>query len=115
MLAMMLLAILFDRPAFSMRSLAIAALILLMLQPESVLEPGFQMSFAAVASLIAVAEWEHARRMRKAGIQERPRFATARRYMGGIATTSFVGSLASAPYAIFHFDRATHYAVLGNL
>ncbi len=35
--------------------------------------------------------------------------------MRGIATTSLVGSLATAPYAVFHFDRATHYAVLGNL
>ena len=26
-----------------------------------------------------------------------------------------VGSIATAPYAAFHFDRATHYAVLGNL
>ena len=42
-------------------------------------------------------------------------FAGVRRYMRGIATTSFVGSLATAPYAVFHFDRATHYAVIGNL
>jgi competence protein ComEC len=26
-----------------------------------------------------------------------------------------VGSLATMPFALFHFDRATHYAVLGNL
>jgi competence protein ComEC len=38
-----------------------------------------------------------------------------RRYMRGIATTSLVGSVATVPYAIYHFDRATHYAVLGNL
>jgi competence protein ComEC len=35
--------------------------------------------------------------------------------MHGIAITSFVGSVATMPYAAFHFDRATHYAVLGNL
>ena len=61
MLAMMLLAILLDRPALSMRSLALAAAILLLLRPEAITEPGFQMSFAAVASLIAVAEWEQGR------------------------------------------------------
>ena len=43
------------------------------------------------------------------------RFANLRRYMRGIATTSLVGSIATVPYAIYHFDRATHYAVLGNL
>ena len=64
MLAMMLIAILFDRPALSMRSVALAATIILLLRPESLIEPGFQMSFAAVVGLIAVAEWEQARRAR---------------------------------------------------
>ena len=44
-----------------------------------------------------------------------PAFATVRRYLRGIAITSLVGSIATMPFAIFHFDRATHYAVLGNL
>jgi competence protein ComEC len=113
MLAMMLVAILFDRPALSMRSLAFAAAIILVLRPESLIEPGFQMSFAAVTGLIAVAEWEQRREQITAGIPMR--FATIRRYLRGIAITSFVGSLATMPYAAFHFDRATHYAVLGNL
>ncbi len=111
MLSVMLVAILFDRPAISMRSVGLAATVILLLRPESILEPGFQMSFAAVVALVAVAEWE----------RSRPRSETMlplpaiRRYMRGIATTSFVGSVATAPYAAFHFDRATHYAVLGNL
>lgn len=113
MLAMMLLAILVDRPALSMRSLALAATIILLMRPESLIEPGFQMSFAAVAALIAVAEWEQRRPRDVNGMPVR--FATARRYMRGVAITSFVGSLATMPYAAFHFDRATHYAVLGNL
>ena len=61
MLSMMLLAILLDRPALSMRSLGLAATILLLIRPVAITEPGFQMSFAAVASLIAVAEWEQRR------------------------------------------------------
>lgn len=114
MLAMMLISILFDRPALSMRSLALAAAIILILGPESLLEPGFQMSFAAVMSLIAVAEWE-ARRERSDLRSAPPMFARVRRYLRGITVTSLVGSIATIPYAIFHFDRATHYAVLGNL
>jgi competence protein ComEC len=112
MLSTMLAAILFDRPALSMRSVALAATIILLLRPESLIEPGFQMSFAAVVGLIAVAEWEQARRAHGEG----PRaFAGIRRYVRGITITSLVGSLATAPFAMFHFDRATHYAVLGNL
>ena len=49
MLAMMLTAILLDRPALSMRSLGLAAGILLLARPEAITEPGFQMSFAAVS------------------------------------------------------------------
>jgi competence protein ComEC len=113
MLATMLFAILVDRPALSMRTLALAATIILILGPESLIEPGFQMSFAAVVGLIAVAEWEAARPRPEIYVPRR--FMAVRRYMRGIATTSLVGSVATVPYAIYHFDRATHYAVLGNL
>jgi competence protein ComEC len=108
MLAMVMIAILLDRPALSMRSLALAAAILLLARPQDIAEPGFQMSFAAVAALIAVAEWEQGRE------RIRPRGALYRR-VHGIAMTSLVGSLATLPFALFHFGRATHYAVLGNL
>jgi competence protein ComEC len=111
MLATMLIAILVDRPALSMRSLALAATVILILGPESLIEPGFQMSFGAVVGLIAVAEWEQAR----ARSEVPRRLGTVRRYIRGVAITSLVGSIATAPFAIYHFDRATHYAVLGNL
>lgn len=108
MLAMMLVAILADRPALSMRNLALAAAILLLARPQSIIEPGFQMSFAAVTALVAVAEWEaaHASRLHHGAFF---------RYARAIALTSLVGSLATMPFAIFTFDRASHYAVMGNL
>lgn len=108
MLAMMLVAVLLDRPALSMRSLGLAAALLLLVRPEAITEPGFQMSFAAVGSLIAVAEWE----------QKRARIAPRSyltRHLRAIALTSLVASLATLPFAMFYFGRATHYAVLGNL
>lgn len=111
MLSVMLIAILFDRPAISMRSVGIAATIILLLQPETIVEPGFQMSFAAVVALVAVAEWERSRDRSEISLP----LPGVRRYLRGIATTSFVGSIATAPFAAFHFDRATHYAVFGNL
>lgn len=107
MLAVALVAVLLDRPALTMRGVALAAAVLLAWRPESIALPGFQMSFAAVAGLVAVAEWE-------AGRAHVPRGAFLR-YARGIAVTSLVGSLATLPYALFHFGRATHYAVLGNL
>ena len=115
MLAAMLLAIIVDRPAMSMRSLAFAAAIILFMRPESLIEPGFEMSFAAVGSLIAVAEWERSRAALRPDEGGPLPFANVRRYLRGIAVTSFIGSIATMPYAAFHFDRATHYALLGNL
>src|SRR5437867_3094942 len=112
MLAVMLIAIMADRPALSMRSVALVAFVVLALQPETLVEPGFQMSFAAVVSLIAVAEWERTRKRNETG---RRRFMAVRHYIRGIATTSLVGSIATAPYAFSHVERATHLAVLGSL
>ena len=106
MFAFVMLAVLADRPALTMRSLALAAAVLLMARPDSIVEPGFQMSFAAVAGLIAVAEWEATRHVTR---------SVAWRYAHGIILTSLVGSLATLPFALFHFGRAAHYAVLGNL
>ncbi|EPX86293.1 ComEC/Rec2-related protein [Rubellimicrobium thermophilum DSM 16684] len=51
MVAVMLGAVLCDRQAVTLRSVAIAALVVLTLRPETLLNPGFQMSFAAVAAL----------------------------------------------------------------
>ncbi len=51
MVAVMLGAVLLDRRALSLRSVAISATILLLVKPESLLEPGFQMSFAATVAL----------------------------------------------------------------
>jgi competence protein ComEC len=106
MFAFAMLAVLADRPALTMRSLALAAAVLLMARPDQIAEPGFQMSFAAVAGLIAVAEWEATRAVSR---------GVAWRYAHGIILTSLVGSLATLPFALFHFGRAAHYAVLGNL
>ena len=106
MFAFVMAAVLADRPALTMRSLALAAAVLLIARPDSITEPGFQMSFAAVVALIAVAEWEATRNVSRGVIW---------RYLHGIILTSLVGSFATLPFAVFHFGRAAHYAVLGNL
>ncbi len=56
MLAVMFIAILCDRPALSLRNLAIAALIILVAFPEAALSASFQMSFLAVMGILAFHE-----------------------------------------------------------
>jgi competence protein ComEC len=50
------LAILLDRQAITMHALAVPAFVVLLLQPEAIVTPGFQMSFAATAALVALVE-----------------------------------------------------------
>jgi competence protein ComEC len=116
MLSVMFAAVLFDRPALTMRSVALAAAIILLWKPESLVQPGFEMSFAAVTGLIALAEWETRRRARNADLHTAAGpLGRARRYVAGIALASIVAGLATAPFAIFHFDRASQYGLLANV
>lgn len=117
MLSMMLLGVLLDRPALSMRSVAMAALVILIFQPEDVIDPSFQMSFGAVVGLIALAEWQSARPAQI--VQPVGRVARiwqkARRYVLGALIVSVVATLATTPMAIYHFDRAAAYSLIANL
>lgn len=102
---------LFDRPAISLRSLAVAMAIVVVLQPESVVAPGFQMSFAASAALIALYEiWPRLDRPEGAGPIGR-----VGGWIVGAAATSLVASLATMPFALHHFDRAALFSVLANM
>jgi len=113
MLAMMFIAILVDRPAITMRTVAFAAGTILLFSPESLIAPGFEMSFAAVIGLVAFGEWE-ASRERDTDVPL-GFVGRVRRYFGGIAIASIVAGLATAPFVIFHFDRSAQYGIVSNL
>lgn len=113
MAMVVLLGVLLDRRAFSMRSLALAAFVIVILAPESVVEAGFQMSFAAVAALIAVYDvWMRIKpeRYGKPGLMDRALDALA-----GLSTTSLVAGAATGAFAAFHFQRMAAYGLIANL
>lgn len=123
MIAVMLVALLFDRAALTMRNLAISALIVIAVAPHEVVGPSFQMSFAATGALIAAyAAWSE-RRLRhpQAGGWSRDRalprvlLTKALGYAGGIAATSLIAGTATALYAVWHFHRATPLGLAANL
>lgn len=102
---------LFDKPALSLRSLAVSMAVVVLLQPESVVSPGFQMSFAASAALIALYEiWPRLDRPVAPGL-----LARAGGWIAGAAATSVVASLATLPFAIHHFARLAPLSILANL
>jgi competence protein ComEC len=117
MLLVMLVGVLADRPVLSMRSVAISAALILLAEPESIIDPSFQMSFAAIIGLIALAEWQ--RKLAPPDIFPETSLGWVtrwiRRYNVGMLLASFIAGLATAPFAIFHFDRAPGYSLLANL
>lgn len=114
MTSIMLGAILVDRPALSMRNLALAAIITLLREPDALLGPSFQMSFGAVAALIAFAErWEE--RDRQAPPVEwpwplRPLWLACT----GVVVTTLLATAATAPFGAYHFQTFNPFGLLGN-
>ena len=70
MLAVMLVAVMIDRRAISLRNVALAALIVLIIEPQSLLTASFQMSFAATLALVAGYEAIRARADRRLGMAD---------------------------------------------
>jgi competence protein ComEC len=116
MTAVVLIAVMVDRRAVTFRTLAVAAMIVMVMAPEALVHPSFQMSFAATLGLVALvqvgmpilfASPDHS--------------ATARAALWGgreiamLALASLVAGLATTPYAAFHFHRVTPYGVVANL
>ena len=108
-------AILFDRQAISLHGLAVAALLILLAQPESAGAPGFQMSFAATAALVALAEaWP--RPVREIAVPWPIRVVQAA--SGWLAISigaSLVAGLATGPFAMQHFNRVAMWGLPANL
>lgn len=118
MLAVMFIAILVDRPALSMRNLAIAALMILIIFPEAALGASLQMSFLAVMGLLAFHEvWSAwlARREKVAhGIVGRIAGTISRTVAAAGFTTLAAGGFSSIA-AAYHFGRLAPYSLIANL
>ena len=107
MVAVMLVAVMVDRRAISLRAVAVAAIIVLLLRPEALLGPGFQMSFAATTALVAVFGW-----LRDHAPGKAPRWA---RPVLAVVLSSFIAGLATAPVAAAHFNLFARFGLLANL
>lgn len=113
MTGLVLVAVLTDRSAISMRLVAWAAAVILLLQPESMLGPSFQMSFAAVVALVAFYEsiigiWRD-RRAHAGPVK------VAAMYFAGIMITTVIAGSATAPFAWHHFGQVGGYGAIANL
>ncbi|WP_245300263.1 ComEC/Rec2 family competence protein [Methylocystis bryophila] len=127
MTLVMLVAILFDRPAMSMRNLAFAAFFVILFEPEALLGASFQLSFAAVAALIAVYETRaDARFVLRGEAQPRigldspwERFVSALSHVATLGPaaallTTFCATLATASFMANDFHELSPYVLVGN-
>lgn len=114
MVAFFFAGVLLDREALTIRSLVWAAVVILLAQPSSVLEPGFQMSFAATVALIVAYRHFAASRLGNRW-EERAWWKRLWVYVAGIVFSSLVASAATAPFAAYHFNQFVSYGVLANL
>jgi competence protein ComEC len=108
MVAVMLGAVLLDRRALSLRTVALAAILILAMQPEALLEPGFQMSFAATIALVA----GFAALRDRAAMRRLPGWAQP---IVTLFVSSSLAGLATAPVAAAHFNRIAEYGLAANL
>lgn len=114
MATLVTLGLLAGRRAISMRSLALAATLILLLQPEALAGVSFQMSFAAVMVLIAGYEGLRARQM--AALAHRPGvLGFLLRDFALVAVTSILASLATAPFVAYHFGHLELYSIPANM
>ncbi|MBV8777684.1 MAG: ComEC/Rec2 family competence protein, partial [Alphaproteobacteria bacterium] len=106
-------AILIDRLRISMRICAVAAAVVLLLQPESLIGVSFQMSFGAVVALIAAYETWGARLARLLH-----RGSAVRKVVGyclGVVVTTVIVTLGTEPFSIYHFHKIVLYSPLANV
>ncbi|HEY1411429.1 MAG TPA: ComEC/Rec2 family competence protein, partial [Rhodopila sp.] len=105
-------AVLADRRPFSLRGLALAAVVLMLVAPQDLPDVSFQMSFSAVLALIAGYEalrpW--LRRLHGTGWHRR-----LLSHLVALALTSALAGGASAPYGAYHFGHVQVYFVLANM
>ncbi|WP_425334343.1 ComEC/Rec2 family competence protein [Pelagerythrobacter marensis] len=110
---LVLVALALGREPLSLRMVAVAAICVLLLWPESLVGPSFQMSFAAVLAIVAL----HTSAPVKAFLAPRdegwPAWCARRAAM--LLLTGLVIEIALMPIVLFHFHRAGVYGALANM
>jgi competence protein ComEC len=110
---LVLLGLALGREAMTLRLVATGAILILLLWPESLAGASFQLSFTAIAAIVALHEWPRvANVMRR---REESVMRKAGRGVLGLLLTGLVVEIALAPIALFHFHKSGLYGALANM
>jgi competence protein ComEC len=116
MIAIVLVGVMVDRPTLTFRTLTVAAFGVLLLAPEAIAHPSFQMSFAATLALVA--GYQHGLPWMSRGGSSPLAVKIALwggREIVGLLIVSLLAGTATIPYIAYHFHRISPYGVIANL
>lgn len=97
-----MLAVMLDRDPFTLRIVSFSAAAILLVEPEALAGASFQLSFAAVAGLVAV--YESTREWWRRQFSDAPWYRRYALYLLGCFTSTFVAGVATAPFSLYHFS-----------
>lgn len=110
---LVLAALALGRDALTLRLVAFGALVVLLLWPEAMAGPSFQLSFAAVATIVILHDLPWMKRL-----AERRDESVAIRLSRGVASLVLTGiaiELILAPIALYHFHKTGLYGAMANV
>lgn len=111
--SLVMLALALGRDPFSLRLIAFAATLILVVRPEALVSASFQLSFAAVTALVLLAGSGWFRRWLAPASDDAP--VRAAKWVGALLVSSLVAELVLSPIAAAHFGRAGVYGVAANM
>jgi competence protein ComEC len=109
---LVLIGIALGREAFTLRLVATGAGLILLVKPEALVGPSFQLSFAAITAIVALhdAPW-----MQRLSGRDIGWVAKLGRTLFGLLMTGLVVEVALAPIVLFHFHKSGFYGALANI
>ncbi len=110
---LVLIALALGRDALTLRLVAFGAFIVLIFWPEAMSGPSFQLSFAAVATIVIMHDLPIVKRLTERRDENLSRKAA--RAVGSLMLTGVAIELVLTPIALFHFHKAGLYGALANV
>lgn len=108
-----LAALMAGRDPLAPRLIAFAAFLILLARPEALLNPSFQLSFAAVTALVALARSPIGKRLARR--EEEGMLPRLGRLLLALVLTGIAAELVLTPIALAHFGRSGAYGVVANI
>jgi competence protein ComEC len=111
MLALVFGAVLIGRKALSMRNVALAGLLIVLIDPANVFRASFQLSFSAVVALVGIYELSR----RQPRLVADGRFERMVNFVAAAAFTSLIAGLATVLFSAYHFQQTAPLSVIANV